>query len=78
MCGRSSADLPRRAFQGVERDVEEGLKWLYLSREKLHSSRYLIFRLEGEVSEGVLAEGQRRARAWHQEDSGARSDFAPL
>jgi hypothetical protein len=50
--------------QGGPRDIYRGLMWLNLSREEMHSSRYLIFRLEGELSEEELAEGRRLAEAW--------------
>jgi TPR repeat protein len=59
---------------GVPRDVAEGLKWLYLSRDKLHSSRYLIFTLEDSVSAETLAEGKRRAEAWRNGEETAHPE----
>lgn len=50
--------------EGIPRDLREGLMWLELSREESHSSRYLIFRLEGELDAETLAEGRRAAAEW--------------
>ncbi len=64
--------------EGVPQDVTEGLMWLHLSREESHSSRYLIFRLEGELDEATLAEGRRRAEEWRAGRDGADPLPTPL
>ena len=52
--------------EGVPRDVATGLMWLNLSREAEHSSRYLLFRLEGELDAATLADGRRLAARWRR------------
>jgi hypothetical protein len=52
--------------------------WLNLSRDELHSSRYLIFRLEGLEDAATLAEGRRRASEWQAGRGGAVPEARPL